>query len=81
MRERTDEQPTTPNDPPEPQIHEATRRRVDPATSQRGANSECYARTTPSHRWGQNREEQWGQFRVLQPLTASGSEAVRSWED
>ena len=32
-----------------------------------GANSECYARTTPSRRWGQNREEQWGQFRVLQP--------------
>src|SRR3954466_14174176 len=40
MRERTDEQPTTPHDPPEPEIHQATRRRVGPATS---------------HGWGQLR--------------------------
>src|SRR5689334_25373672 len=40
MRERTDEQRTTPHDPPEPEIHEATRRRVGPATS---------------HGWGQLR--------------------------
>jgi hypothetical protein len=35
-----------------------------------GANPECYARTDTGPRWGQNRGEQWGQFRVLQPQRA-----------
>ncbi len=30
-----------------------------------GANFQCYAHTDTSPRWGQNRVEPWGQFRVL----------------
>ena len=39
IRERTDEQRTKPNDPPEPEVHEANRPRVGPATSQRSPPS------------------------------------------
>jgi hypothetical protein len=54
-----------------------------------GANPECYARTDTGPRWGQNRGEQWGQFRVLQPegtrriyrLNPDGVGALRTWLD
>jgi len=36
------------------------------------ANSECYNPTRANPRWGQNQEEQWGQFRVLQPGHING---------
>jgi hypothetical protein len=69
MRERTDEQRTTPKIRPTPGSTTQPSGVSPSDTPRGGANSECYARTTPSRRWGQNREEQWGQFRVLQPPT------------
>jgi DDE family transposase len=45
----------------------APKRRVARGFAWGGAKSECYTRTAPGTRWGQIREERWGQFRVLQP--------------
>jgi len=42
-----------------------------------GANFECYARTGTRPGWGQNREEQRGQIRVLQPSTVFSTEIRR----
>ena len=60
MRERTDEQRTTPKIRPTPRSTTQPSGVSPSDTPPGGANSECYARTTPSRRWGQNQEEQWG---------------------
>jgi hypothetical protein len=46
---------------PTPSLRQPRRVATDNAAG--GANSECYARTGTGPRWGQNRGEQWGQFR------------------